>query len=44
MNSNLLKILDSFLRQSLRAWRALFNDTLRPKIGLVAEKLLKFYI
>ena len=30
---------DSFLIVIFRSWRALFNDILLSKIGLVAEKL-----
>ena len=33
-----------FLRQSSRSCRALSNGISKPKIGLVAEKLLKFNI
>ena len=29
-------------KQSFMSWQALSNDTLRSKIGFVAEKLLKF--
>ena len=32
------------LRQCIRAWQAKLNDTLRSKIGLVVEELLKFDI
>ena len=31
-------------RTNSRSWRALFNDTLRSKIGPVVEKLLKFNV
>ena len=32
-------MVDSFLRQSFRSWRALSYDTLEFKIGLMVENL-----